>query len=139
MNAPTRGERNNNPLNIILTHTLWNGMVQEQTDSRFIIFIAPEYGYRAAARIIRKNYFAGRTTINAIITAWAPDVENDTQAYIADVAFRVGSNAYQPLEITRNKGDPSQLLSLLKAMTFHENGRCIYPDETLQLGMDLEC
>jgi hypothetical protein len=134
----TRGEKNCNPLNIDRTGIVWQGMAQEQTDLRFIVFVGPEYGYRAAARIIREHYADGRTTIRQIVNAWAPPVENETTAYVADVAQRMGNDPDEPLVIGRTVGDPSQLLGLLRSMTYHENGRCIYDDSVIQAGMDLE-
>ena len=43
-----RGIRNNNPLNIRRTNTVWQGMKEELTDKEFVEFISMAYGYRAA-------------------------------------------------------------------------------------------
>ena len=133
----TRGERNNNPLNIDRTLIQWDGMAVQQTDPRFIDFEKPEDCYRTASRIIREHS-SSRSTIDSIVYSWAPGVENDTESYIKDVCQRTGFSRFQPLTITRVVGDPCDLLPLLRGMTWHENGEDIYDDSVIQAGMDLE-
>ena len=52
-----RGLRNNNPLNIRLTGTCWQGMSKEQTDGTFVQFTTMAYGYRAAWRILFTYFY----------------------------------------------------------------------------------
>ena len=40
-----RGIRNNNPLNIRRTQTVWKGMKKEVTDKEFVEFKSMAYGY----------------------------------------------------------------------------------------------
>jgi hypothetical protein len=135
----TRGERNNNPLNIDRTTISWEGMAADQSgDDRFIVFTDPKFCYRAASHIIRKHYATGSTSVLAIVNAWAPPVENDTSSYASDVAKRVGVDVHATLSITKVVGEPCDLLALLKAMTIHENGENTYPDAVIQAGMDLD-
>lgn len=122
-----RGIRNNNPLNIELTRDKWQGMAETQTDGRFVQFVDPRYGYRAAARILQNYGAAGIVTLRQIINRWAPPVENKTSAYVDSVAARLGIDP---------DGSPWHLLpELLAAMTIHENGYNPYSMALIQEGV----
>lgn len=84
MNIP-RGMRNNNPLNIRIGN-VWLGEVQNPTDAEFEQFVHIKYGLRAAFVLLRRyiNHYK-RNTIPLIISSWAPNTENNTQAYIKAV------------------------------------------------------
>ena len=88
----TRGQRNNNPLNIRRAKgTKWKGQKIEQTDKDFVQFVSLEWGIRAAFCILRTyatKYHA--VCIEDIITRWAPPTENDTRKYIRDVCRLTG-------------------------------------------------
>ena len=93
--APTRGERNNNPGNIVQTHprTAWQGGVPADalTDSRFEQFTEAKWGIRALAYTLLVYHDKhGLNTVRGIIDRWAPPIENDTQQYATLVASRVG-------------------------------------------------
>ncbi len=121
----TRGLRNNNPGNIRLDGTNWQGMSPTQTDPSFVQFVSPEYGLRAIAVILNtymNNY--GLNTVTGIISRWAPPTENDTAAYIADVANQMGVDPNQPLS-------QAQIPSLVAAIVHHENG--LQPYTTAQI------
>lgn len=126
-----RNVRNNNPGNVDRTSIVWQGMSALQADPRFITFVAPQWGFRCAARILLGNYREGRTTIHALINDWAPPVENDTSAYVTDVAERMGVGIDETLTL------PGELLPMLKAIAQHEGG-CPWADSVIQLGIDLE-
>ena len=86
----TRGQRNNNPLNIRHSADRWQGACKEQKDKSFVQFETMAYGYRAAWRILEtywKRMHAQGVAFNVrnIIGRWAPPTENDTQAYIRTV------------------------------------------------------
>ena len=67
-----RGIRNNNPLNIELGDQ-WQGLAASQTDGRFAQFQAPEYGFRAAAKVLNTYQNKhGLTTPRQMISRWAP-------------------------------------------------------------------
>lgn len=127
-----RGIRNNNPGNIDRAGTSWKGMAPDQSsDSRFIVFSAPEWGIRAMARILRTYMGRGQNTIAKIISTWAPPSENNTTAYIEAVSKEVGlpanalvTDAYIP--------------AIIAAIIRHENGQQPYSPETVALGIQLE-
>lgn len=121
----------NNPGNVDRTSIRWQGMSALQDDPRFIRFVAPQWGFRCMARIIKGDYREGCVTVHELIDRWAPPVENDTHFYVTDVAHRVGIGIDETLTL------PGQLLPLLKAIAIHEGG-CPWPDSVLQLGIDLE-
>lgn len=85
---PTRGERNNNPLNIrwdVNTH--WIGQIYHDPQG-YCTFKSVVYGIRAAFAILRTYKFKHHlTTIEEIISRWAPPSENNTEKYIDDVAY----------------------------------------------------
>lgn len=118
--ALPRGIRNHNPGNIDRTGAAWQGMDPDQTgDSRFIVFIAPEWGIRAIARVLR-TYRAkyGLDTPRGLINRWAPPRENDTDAYVRTVAAKLGVGPDDKIDLD----DPLALRTLVKAIIRHENG-----------------
>jgi hypothetical protein len=119
-----RNVRLNNPGNVDRTSIIWH-------DPRFIRFVGPQWGFRCMARILRGDYREGANTVHALIDRWAPPVENDTSAYVTDVANRMGVGVDETLTL------PDQLLPMLQAIAIHEGG-CPWPTSTLQLGIDLE-
>ena len=52
----TRGQRNNNPLNIRHSADQWQGARKEQTDPSFVQFEAMAYGYRAAWKTLESYW-----------------------------------------------------------------------------------
>jgi hypothetical protein len=137
MTTLTRAQRNNNPGNIDRTNIAWQGMASDQTtDPRFIVFIDAAHGFRAMARIIH-GHFGAFNTVQKIITRWAPAVENQTDAYIKDVADRMGVRPDRPLTWAIDA------LSLLRAIAIHENGvdengKCLWPDSDIIEGINME-
>lgn len=114
-----RGIRNNNPLNIRIGN-VWLGEVREPTDPDFEQFISMFYGVRASFILIRryiKHY--KRTTIPAIISAWAPASENNTQRYIDNVSQLSGI----PIDAQLNFNDEERMVALVDAMIVQECGR----------------
>lgn len=126
-----RGIRNNNPGNIRLSSTKWQGMADAQTDGAFIQFVSPEYGIRAMARILNNYAASGYRTIRQVITRWAPPSENDTESYIRAVSSAVGVADNVPLDLR------TQLNPLIKAIIRHENGLQPYSDDTINAGIAL--
>lgn len=123
-----RGYRNNNPLNIrINPANNWQGKVQNNTDGVFEQFVAMEYGYRAALKLIR-NYITndGLTTVSEIISKWAPNNENNTAGYIQRVC---NSTGWVPGK-TIDPYNVHDMADLVYAMALVENGTTILPDYT---------
>jgi len=119
-----RGIRNNNPLNIRIGN-VWLGEVREPTDPDFEQFISMFYGVRAGFVLMRryiKHY--KRTTIPAIISAWAPANENNTQRYIDNVSQLSGI----PIDAQLDFNDEERMVALVDAMIVQECGRHVDRD-----------
>jgi hypothetical protein len=130
--TPTRGERNNNPGNVrSVGGVVWQGQSIVQDDLDFVVFKASQYGIRAIARILRTYKFQGLTTISQAIARWAPGSENDTNAYVTDVCDRCGIAATDVVDFD------AIIALLVKAIIWHENGRCIYGDDVIHEGIEL--
>jgi hypothetical protein len=121
-----RGIRNNNPLNIRKGGSRWKGMAGD--DGEFIIFEKPEFGFRAAAKIIASYNRRGVKAVDDIITTWAPEHENPTGAYAKFVKKRVREH-----EITVSNFPA--LYELFAAMTEFENGENPYTPSTILRGI----
>lgn len=114
-----RGIRNNNPLNIRISGQNWRGKIKDNTDGSFEQFETMEWGIRAAIVIcrtyIRQHHI---DTPAAIISRWAPTSENNTKKYIDFVIDK--ANLFRNERINQNS--KFQILRLLHAMAFYENG-----------------
>ncbi|KLU14191.1 MULTISPECIES: structural protein [Xenorhabdus] len=129
----SRGIRNNNPGNIRHGDN-WQGLRKTQTDNAFCQFIAPEWGIRAMLKILRtyeRKY--GDRTIRQFISRWAPETENDTEAYIAYVSRSVGIDSRAGIDVN-NK---SIMTALVKAMIQMENGKQPYSDDVFEKAYSL--
>lgn len=85
-----RGIRNNNPLNIKIGNT-WLGEVEHPTETTFEQFVNMKYGLRAAFIILRRYIRRyGKNTIRQIVQTWAPETENQVNAYVANVCKFTG-------------------------------------------------
>jgi hypothetical protein len=132
-----RGIRNNNPGNIRLSNTKWQGLAENQTDSEFLQFVDMEHGIRAMVMILRTYYTTRRlNTVSEIISRWAPPSENDTASYIAAVSASAGVLPDESLDMN----DQSTIFALVRAIVDHENGRiaaALIPDSTVADGVAL--
>ena len=128
-----RGIRNNNPGNIELNNILWEGLSYDQTDGRFCQFVTPAYGIRAIFRIMRTYHQQyGLHSISQILSRWAPDVENNTPAYVNHVASAVGFRPLDPLPWERGI-----IKEVVKCIIRHENGEQPYDDELIEQAIEL--
>lgn len=121
-----RGIRNHNPLNIVHNNISWQGMTATQADSRFVSFQAPEYGIRAAAKILQAYQEShGINTLRGVINRWAPPSENNTDAYVASVAIWADIEPDDALDLSHYP----TVFQLLRAMTRMENSKPPEPKE----------
>lgn len=99
MNEIARGIRNNNPLNIIKNANIcWQGEVKDVSDKTFVKFETMGQGCRAALKLLRTYYEKHKcTTISRIIRRWAPETENNVQAYVKTVSKLTGVAPTTPL------------------------------------------
>jgi hypothetical protein len=116
-----RGIRNNNPANLENNGIPWQGLAPVQSDSRFYQFQTPEYGIRAAARVLKtyQNKY-GINTVRGVIERWAPPHENNTDSYVNHVASVLGVGPDDSINIA------AYLVPLTEAIIVHENGQNPY-------------
>lgn len=130
--TPTRGQRNNNPLNIRIGN-VWLGEVRNPTDPDFEQFVSILYGLRAAFVLLRRyirHYH--RDTVRTIISAWAPSSENNTASYISSVCTLAHLDPDTPIDFA----DKPTLLALVSAMAVVES--CMHLEErTLSEAYDM--
>ena len=121
----TRGYRNRNPGNIEHVPTnKWQGLAEPPSDGRFCRFTSHELGIRAlAALLVTYQDRHKLRTPRAIIERWAPKVENDTAAYIAVVARRIGVGADDAIDLHSH----THLRPLVEAIIHHECAGLTYP------------
>lgn len=123
------GVRNNNPGNIRATNIPWQG--KGAPNGGFETFGNPIDGLRAMARNLETHAKNGATTLGQQIGLWAPPSENNTAAYVADVAKQTGFDPNKPL----NFQDPSVVGPVVGAMVQHENGQNPYSPQQIQQGV----
>ena len=102
MNKSSRSIRNNNPLNIRLGKSRWQGLRKMQEDGRTYY----------------NNY--GADTIGKIISRWAPQIENDTRGYIRFVSEWTGIDDDEPLGSPPEH--PARWMAVALAMAMFEGG-----------------
>ena len=114
-----RGLRNNNPGNIRRNSDVFQGE-KTSSDKEFKQFKSMAYGYRAIFKIL-SNYYRNYKldTIRKIIGRWAPENENNTNAYIKAVSDYAGIPADDPININ----DREQMIRIVAGMSKVENGR----------------
>lgn len=111
-----RGLRNNNPLNIEAGSFTQGQPGFVGSDGRFAKFEAPEQGMAAANKLLDSYQAKGLNTPAAIIGRWAPQGENNSAAYAATVAKKLGIGPND--QIT-----PEMRPALIAAMSEVENGK----------------
>ncbi|MGJ3438585.1 structural protein [Pseudomonas sp. Je.1.5.c] len=129
-----RGVRNRNPGNIDHSPANnWVGQIGKEPGGRFVIFDTPENGIRALGKLLQTYYNKHKLrTVKDIIKRWAPEVENDTGAYIRTVAERCGLD---PSDQIANIKDPKILGGLVQAIIKHENANFEYPPAIFAEGL----
>lgn len=115
INTP-RGLRNHNPFNLrYYANIPWNGQVGDDGGG-YAVFDSDENGVRAGGHQLETYAKRGLTSVQQIISTFAPTNENDTAAYIADVSRRLGVDPQQPLDVY------GLLPQLADAIIHHEQG-----------------
>jgi len=115
-----RGLRNNNPGNIRRAKFNWTGKItwSVSKDKEFEQFHKLWYGVRALIKLLLTYFVKHKlNTVSQIINRWAPDTENNTEAYIASVCVLTGFKKNQVLI-----PNTDTLKKLVYAITDHENG-----------------
>jgi hypothetical protein len=125
-NGSTRGERNNNPLNIEFAKQR-NAVLEDGKGARFAKFDTIYNGLERTAWQLRR-YFNGltdkvkRQSVELIISKWAPVSDNNkTEAYIRHVAKMLGVGRSDKL----NLNDPNVMYALMNAMSIKEIGKVL--------------
>ena len=140
----TRGQRNNNPLNIRHSADRWEGARINQTDPSFVQFTSMAYGYRAGWKLLDSYWKHFKNlrkpfTVSNIIHRWAPPTENDTENYIRTVLRLSGLGGNENFPQPSRATGYERLELLVRAMTTMECG-IPYKDvdvEAIREGFDL--
>ncbi len=126
-----RGIRNNNPFNIRKSPTEWKGEVIGLDDT-FETYDTPIDGIRAGCKILRSyKHKYGIDTVRKCIERFAPPNENDTSAYMIQVAHELNVG----LDDIINLDDEGTLFLMARAIIRHENGQQPYGYEELTGGV----
>lgn len=115
--AMPRGLRNNNPLNIEAGSFTQGQPGFAGSDGRFAKFESPDQGTAAASKLLdtyQSKY--GLNTPAGIIGRWAPQGENNSNAYAATIAKKLGIGPNDPIP-------PEMRPQLIAAMSEVENGK----------------
>ncbi|QDW21816.1 hypothetical protein [Flavobacterium sp. KBS0721] len=128
----TRGIRNNNPGNLVLTNIAWQGKIPnaQNTDKHFEQFTEVKFGIRAMLRDLTNDIDKGKNTVRKLITEYAPPSENDTQKYIEVISQAVGLDPDQTIKIV----DAKFYLVIARAIIKHECS----PDHNLIYDSDIQ-
>jgi hypothetical protein len=120
MPVTSRGLRNQNPGNLRISKTKWQGQVpaDKQTDASFVQFVSPQYGIRAIAKTLLTYQSEYKlNTVTGLIKRWAPPNENDTTAYISLVSRTLGVQPDDVIDVD----DAATMTALVKAIMEKEN------------------
>lgn len=135
----SRGYRNKNPGNIDWSPAnKWQGQIGKESTGnppRFAVFQTHEHGIRALALLLTTYQDRHNCrTIRQFIQRWAPSSENNTDAYVSQVArhMKVESGDYI-LDIHEYE----DLRPLVEAIITHELGGQPYPDSVIDEGLRL--
>lgn len=122
-----RAVRNANPGNIDANpRNKWVGIMPmakrnaaQLAEKRFEVFETPVYGFRAMALLLQTYQDKHNlNTIRQLISRWAPGHENNTEAYIAIVARKVGVRADDLIDTHSYE----YARPLVEAIAVHETG-----------------
>jgi len=123
--AETRGIRNHNPANLVLTNIKWQGKLR-CSDTRFECFSTPFHGLRAMYKTLYSYYYKhNKQSIREIMHRWSPAHENETEDIVRRVSRRMGwlPNATIPID------DTSFLFRLGSSLVINENSDDPYTEK----------
>ncbi len=127
------GLRNANPGNLRASVPPWNGTIG--TNGGFVVFDSMVSGIRALAKqLLAYQDRRGYNTVRQVITTWAPDSENDTDAYIHAVCAVLDCEPDDEFDFH----DESFLYWMVSAIGEHENGAPFHQnvdDATIEAGV----
>ena len=121
--------RNNNPMAVRFSEDNdWQG--QEGQNGGFAVFDSGEKGIRAGAKVLLSyQRRLGATSVDRIISRWAPSSENNTNAYIAKVKGDLSRAGYSQADMNRlDMRNEHLLMTLTKSIIGHENGQQPFSD-----------
>ena len=110
-----RGIRNKNPGNLRYGRFAKSHGAIGQDPAGFAIFPTMQAGKAAMADLLQSYRHHGVDTISAMVSKYAPSSENNTAAYISDVARQTGIDPNAHLT-------SAQYAFVQRAMMLHENG-----------------
>jgi hypothetical protein len=102
-------------------------------NGRFAVFGSMEEGISALAGQLQRYAARGIDTVSSIISKWAPPSENNTVAYINAVAKKLGVDANQHLDLSKNE----TLKALIEGIANVEVGRGRVSDSAINAGLQL--
>ena len=112
----------NNPMGLRISTDRFQGEIQPSLDEDFKTFFNLTWGVRAGVKVLLTYYNVhALDTVSKIINRWAPESENDTDAYIQDVCNRMNVSANDILDLTNQM----VMCNLVSAIVWHENGELI--------------
>ncbi|MEY0432403.1 hypothetical protein AB7V88_21785 [Providencia rettgeri] len=134
----SRGERNNNPLNMNYVGQN-NSVLEGGKGARFAKFNTPYDGLSATVSQLLR-YYDGKTTgkklqtVEDIIKTWAPSSDNNnTSGYIKSVADDLGVSPSQTLDLR----DPDVMKALMHSMSKVEIGKSLpYSDSLIMAAIN---
>lgn len=134
----SRGERNNNPLNMNYVGQR-NSVLEDGKGARFAKFNTPYDGLSATVNQLLR-YYDGKTTgkklqtVEDIIKTWAPSSDNNnTSGYINRVADELGVSPSQTLDLR----DPNVIKALMHSMSKVEIGKSLpYSDSLIMAAIN---
>jgi AcrR family transcriptional regulator len=97
--------RGRNPGNLRVPRT-WTpeglaGTIVSRSSGTFCLFATERHGWQALATRILQLHRQGRRSVRAIISIWAPPIENDTHAYVLGVARALNVSPDAAVDVTR--------------------------------------
>lgn len=142
MGNASRGIRNNNPGNIDRSPAnKWQGRmareqmtIEQRSERRFEVFASPAWGVRALCVVlISYQDKHGLKDVRGFINRWAPPVENNTDAYVRQVALALGVKPDDYINIHEYR----RMRPVVVAIITHENAGNPYSADVIEEGLRL--